>query len=121
MGKGELDKAKESTAREEEFRGLVGTWKDENWREIRHGEIRARERTERRERRLKEENEELKRFYLIEKQTFTSRSIIVKYGTIALIVFKIPENREVVKKLEVLAWISRLIRLAATRWQIAIG
>ena len=33
VGKGELDKAKESTAREEEFRGLVGTCKDENWRE----------------------------------------------------------------------------------------
>ena len=49
-------------------------------REIRHGEIRARERTERRERRLKEENEELKRFYLIEKQTFTSCSIIVRWN-----------------------------------------
>ena len=43
-------------SKEDEFRGLVGTWKDENWKEIRHGEIRARERTERRERRLEEEN-----------------------------------------------------------------
>ena len=43
MGKGELDKAKESTAREEGFRGLVGTWKDEKLREIRHGQIRAKE------------------------------------------------------------------------------
>ena len=74
MGKDKLDKAKKSTAREEGFRGLVGTWKDENWREIRG-------RTERRERRLEKENEELKRFYLIEKQTFptfTSCSIIFR-------------------------------------------
>ena len=32
--KGELDKAnKESTSKEEGSRGLVGTWKDENWRD----------------------------------------------------------------------------------------
>ena len=31
-----------------------------------------------RERRLEEDNEELKRFYLIEKQTFTSCSIIFR-------------------------------------------
>ena len=43
MGKGELDKAEESTAREVGFRGLVGTWKDKNWRELRRGEIRAKE------------------------------------------------------------------------------
>ena len=37
------------------------------------------EQKEERERRLEEENEELKRFYrLIEKQTFTSCSIIVR-------------------------------------------
>ena len=43
MGKGELDKVKEGTARKVGFRGLVGTRKDENWRELRHGEIRAKE------------------------------------------------------------------------------
>ena len=81
--KGELDKAnKESTSKEEGSRGLVGTWKDENCREITRGEIRARGWTERRERSLEEENEELKRFYLIviEKQTFTSCSIIIRWN-----------------------------------------
>ena len=38
------------------------------------------EKEQKEERRLKEENEELKRFYLIEKQTFTSCSIIVRWN-----------------------------------------
>ena len=42
MGKGELDKAKERSGIQR-ARGLVGTRKDENWREIRHGEVRAKE------------------------------------------------------------------------------
>ena len=56
MGKGQLDKAKESTAREEGFRGLVGTWKDENWREIRPGEMRRELENEQ-----EEEREDLKK------------------------------------------------------------
>ena len=88
---------------------------------MRHGEIRARDRTERRERRLKEENEELKRFYLIEKQTFTSCSIIVRWNDCTHRIQHPRKHRKVGKKLEILAWISRLIRLAANRWQIAIS
>ena len=38
------------------------------------------EKEQKQERRLKKENEELTRFYLIEKQTFTPCSIIIRWN-----------------------------------------